>query len=339
MKAALFDYSLPASLIAQKPAYPRDTCNLMHIQRAKGKITHRIFKDLPRLLRAGDVLVFNDSKVIPARILFKHNGFETEIFLTRKINPSDWLAIGRPGRRLKEGAVFEINDDLRAEVMAIREDGQRIVRFTASGRKLAHVLEKAGITPLPPYIKDCRVDSDEYQTVYAAKKGSVAAPTAGLHFTERIMEELAKKGIDLRFVTLHVGPGTFLPIKTDNVKEHKMHSEFYEMSGITAAALNRARIEKRRIIAVGTTAVRVLESSFVRGAGFKAGFGETAIYIYPGYKWKCIDALITNFHLPKSTLLLLTCSFGGRRLILKAYKEAVKMKYRFFSFGDAMMIE
>jgi len=339
MKAALFDYSLPSSLIAQKPAYPRDMCSLMHIDRAKGEITHKIFNELPSLLREGDVLVFNDSKVIPARILFRHNGNETELFLTRKINASDWLAIGRPGRRLKEGAVFEINDDLRAEVMSVREDGQRIVRFSPSGKKLDHILEKAGITPLPPYIKNPRVNPEEYQTVYAAKKGSVAAPTAGLHFTKGLLGRLKGKGIDLQFVTLHVGTGTFLPLKTDNVKEHKMHSEFYEMSGNTARALNRARLEKRRIIAVGTTSVRVLESSFVQGEGFKAGFGETAIYIYPGYKWKCIDALITNFHLPKSTLLLLTCSFGGRRLILKAYKEAVRLKYRFFSFGDAMMIE
>ncbi len=338
MKAALFDYDLPRELIAQEPVRPRDHCRLMVIKRHEKTISDRCFNELPEILKEGDVLVFNDSKVIPARIEFEQNGRKMEIFLIRRINASDWLAIGKPGRLLKNGSVFKISKKLSAEILEIKEDGQRVVRFSLQGREFDIELKKRGCTPLPPYIRNSRANDADYQTVYAENKGSVAAPTAGLHFTKRLLNKLKRKGIELLFVTLHVGLGTFLPLKTDNVKDHKMHGELFTMNKITANALNGALREKRRIIAVGTTAVRVLESSFGK-KGFKAACGETSIYIYPGYKWKCVDAVLTNFHLPKSTLILLTCSFGGRKLIMKAYQSAIRKKYRFYSFGDAMLIE
>lgn len=339
MKASLFEYGLPTELIAQKPFSPRDKCRLMILERKTGKICDRVFDELPGLLKKGDVLVFNDSKVIPARIKFRHEGKEMEIFLIKKLDKGGWITIGKPGKRLKEGAIFDINGLATAKIVKVTEDGQRVVKFSPSGRKFDILLPKIGSTPLPPYIKEKEASFDDYQTIYARRKGSVAAPTAGLHFTKGLLDKLAERGIEIRFVTLHVGPGTFLPLKTNDVKKHKMHGEFFEMSSKTAKALNKARKENRRIVAVGTTSVRVLEASCGSGGGFKTGFGETSLYIYPGYRWKCVDALITNFHLPRSTLLLLTCSFGGRKLVLKAYERAIRKKYRFYSFGDAMMIQ
>jgi S-adenosylmethionine:tRNA ribosyltransferase-isomerase len=343
MRISDFDYVLPPELIANEPANPRDACRLMVINKSdinkKGVgFEHRVFNELPDLLREGDILVFNDSKVIPARINFLHNGKKVEIFLIKKIEKTMWLVIGKPGKLLKKDAKFEINKRLSSTVIQVNDDGQRLVEFSADG-DFDEILKEAGSTPLPPYIKNSTASFEDYQTIYAKKQGSIAAPTAGLHFTEKLFEKLRNKGVGLEFVTLHVGLGTFLPVKTDNPEDHKMHSEYFSFDKETADRLNEAKKAGRRIIAVGTTSVRVLESSYDTKTGFKSGFGETAIFIYPGYEWKCVDGLITNFHLPKSTLLLLTCSFGGKDLILKAYSEAVKKKYRFYSFGDAMFIE
>lgn len=338
MKASFFDYALPKELIAQKPFYPRDGCRLMVVDRESSHIGEHVFNELPEMLKAGDVLVFNDSKVIPARILFNHEGKKTEIFLIKRLNEKEWSVLGKPGKRLKEGAVFDIRGLVKAKVVKVEPDGRRIVEFSVSGPEFDLLLPQIGITPLPPYIKEDVSSADDYQTVYADKDGSVAAPTAGLHFTPELLGKIKKMGVEIRFVTLHVGPGTFLPLKSEDVRDHKMHGEFYEMSLQTADALNKAKSEERRIVAVGTTSVRVLESSIDSSSGFKGGFGETSIFIYPGYEWKCVDALITNFHLPKSTLLLLTCSFGGTELVMKAYRRAIEKKYRFYSFGDAMMI-
>jgi S-adenosylmethionine:tRNA ribosyltransferase-isomerase len=339
MQLSSYDYSLPLALIANEPVFPRDSCRLMVISRERKSITHRNFSDLPGILKKGDVLVFNDSMVIPARIRFSHEGREIEIFLTKRLRNGKWLAIGKPGKLLRKDAGFKITDNLTATVESVREDGQRVVDFSIKGKKFDAILKKVGSTPLPPYIKNSGSSFKDYQTVYAKKRGSVAAPTAGLHFTKRIMTALKNKGIELEFITLHVGLGTFQPIKVENLLDHKMHSEFFSINSGTAKRLNAAKKAGRRVIAVGTTSVRVLECSYDEKHGFKQGFGETDIYIYPGYKWKCTDALITNFHLPKSTLILLTCAFGGKDLILKAYKEAVEEKYRFYSFGDAMFIE
>lgn len=325
-------------MIAQNPVSPRDACNLMVLNREQGVISHSVFSKLGNYLAKGDVLVFNDSKVIPARIIFAYESKEVEIFLTRKLTDQRWLAIGKPGKILHKGAVFDVGEDLKVNITEVLDDGQRVLEFSGDMTSFDEKLQKIGRAPLPPYIKNSSADFSDYQTVYAREEGSVAAPTAGLHFTERLLAELKQKGVQLLFVTLHVGLGTFLPIKSENVEDHVMHSEFFSISSKTAEILNEAKKSGRRIIAVGTTSVRVLESNFALKKSFSAGLGETSIYIYPGYEWECVDGLITNFHLPKSTLLLLTCSFGGTDLVLKAYSEAIKKGYRFYSFGDAMLI-
>lgn len=338
MKTAFFDYDLPAELIAQNPVSPRDSCRLMVINRKEQTIAGTVFNQLGEFLKPGDVLVFNDSKVIPARVIFMHDGKEVEIFLTKKLGETRWLAIGKPGKILREGAEFNVGAGLNIKIININADGQREIEFFGETDALMEKLKKIGSAPLPPYIKESTSDFADYQTVYAKEEGSVAAPTAGLHFTEKLLENLKERGIKQVFVTLHVGLGTFLPVKSENVEQHLMHSEFYNINEDAADVLNNARKTGARIIAVGTTSVRVLESNCDLTNGFNAGFGETSIYIYPGYSWKCVDGLITNFHLPKSTLLMLTCSFGGSELILRSYKIAVEKKYRFFSFGDAMLI-
>jgi len=333
-----FSFDLPDDLIAQEPAKPRDACRLMVLNRSEETIQHERFYDLGKFLKKGDVLVMNDSKVFPARLLFQYEGKAVELFLLKHVFGTEWLAIGKPGKLLQPGISFQIAENFYFEVLAVMPDGQRKIRFKVPEETLDNLIAKYGHTPLPPYIKHTRSTPDDYQTVYAQKKGSVAAPTAGLHFTEPLLEQLRANGIKTVFVTLHVGLGTFQPIKSDEVEKHFMHSEFFEISPQTARELQNARNEKRRIIAVGTTSVRVLESSFDSQSDFQSKFGETSIYIYPGYEWKCVDGLITNFHLPQSTLLLLTCSFGGKDFILKAYQEAIKKGYRFYSFGDAMFI-
>jgi S-adenosylmethionine:tRNA ribosyltransferase-isomerase len=336
MNISDYDYVLPAGFIASEPVYPRDACKLMVLRKNSYKFETRNFYDLVDLLNEGDVLVFNDSKVIPARILFEHNNKKIEIFLTKQQKNGYWLCIGKPGKMLKKGAEFDINDSLKVEVIEIMDDGQRMVRFNLSGHKFDRALLCAGTTPLPPYIKNSMSKPDDYQTIYAKVDGSIAAPTAGLHFTKELMEKLHNKGVQFEFVTLHVGLGTFLPVKAEKVDEHKMHSEFYELYADTAKRLNAAKKEGRRIIAVGTTTVRVLESCY--NGEITAGRGETDIFIYPGYKWRCVEGLITNFHLPKSTLLLLVSAFAGIETVKEAYKEAISKQYRFYSYGDAMFI-
>ena len=260
------------------------------------------------------------------------------MLLIRKTGFSEWICIGKPGKRLIEQKNFSINDDLSFEVIRKEASGEMLIRFNSKAGNLDEELKLAGAPPFPPYIKNTKAGFDDYQTVYAKDEGSVAAPTAGLHFTDRLLDELREKGVQILFVTLHVGLGTFLPIKTPIVEDHKMHSEVFSLDEKTANLLNMAVKEGKRLVAVGTTSVRVLESAYDQINGFRPGFGETDIFIYPGYKWKCVGGLITNFHLPKSSLLLLVSSFGGKDRILEAYSEAIRLKYRFYSFGDAMLI-
>ena len=334
MKIEDFNFILPEELIAQNPVTPRDSCKLLVLDRGKHSIDSRVFTDIARYFEAGDVLVLNDSKVLPARIQFKMSDKVFEIFLLKEKSAFTWQCLVKPGRKFELGVEFNLTDTVKAKVISIEDDGTRLIEF--KGLVKPEDVLILGTIPLPPYIKNSNAKLDDYQTVYAKDNGSVAAPTAGLHFTPELLEKLKVKGVIIEFVTLHVGLGTFLPVKTEIVEEHKMHSEYYVMSEQTAKSLNEAKKRKNKVFAVGTTSVRVLESNF--NESFTAGSGETDIYIYPGYKWKCVDGIITNFHLPKSTLLLLVSSFSGSDFILKAYNQAIKEKYRFYSFGDAMLI-
>ncbi len=340
MQTADFDYELPPELIASDPLPQRDAARLMHIDRRTSEIDGWHFYDLPQLLKKGDVLVFNQSKVIPARIIFYVGEKEVEIFLLKKVSSVSWQVLVRPGKFFKEAALVAIDDRVTVEVEQVCDDGTRIVKFDYDGtpEQLDQHLESIGDTPLPPYIKNSKASFDDYQTVYAKEKGSVAAPTAGLHFNDKLLSELKDIGVGIEFVTLHVGMGTFAPVKTEDLQSHKMHSEWYELSDGVAERLNQAKKDGRRVIAVGTTSVRVLESCW-SGGELKAGAGETDIFIFPGYKWKVVDGLITNFHLPKSTLLMLVSSFAGIDLMKAAYDRAIAEKYRFYSFGDGMFIE
>jgi S-adenosylmethionine:tRNA ribosyltransferase-isomerase len=340
MKTSDFDYFLPKELIAQDPLDKRDTSRLLAYNAGDDEVEHRQFFELRELLREGDVLVVNRSKVIPARILFDVEGRECEVFLLKKVEEAKYQVMVKPGKVFKEGARFVINEGLSCEVEAVLDDGTRVVEFTGGEDEV----EAAGVTPLPPYITDSHARADQYQTVYAEEEGSVAASTAGLHFTDELLDELRGMGVRVEEVVLHVGRGTFLPVKTENIKDHVMHEEGFELSAEVAEVLNKAKSEGRRVIAVGTTSVRVLETCCVDGK-FVPQVSSTNIYIYPGYKWKAVDALITNFHLPKSTLLMLVSSFlenkGVERPIeklLELYGIAKAEKYRFYSFGDAMFI-
>jgi len=331
-----FDYPLPPELIAQSGAEPRDTSRLMVVDRKTGQIAHRIFRDLPQFLRAGDVLVLNESMVIPARTFATNpHGTALEVLLVREIpsSPGLWEALLKPARRAKIGSLLTFADGLTATVEAIEKDGTRLLRF--SGNLWAH-LERIGQTPLPPYIH-APVDPARYQTVYAKTPGSVAAPTAGLHFTPELLDRVRAQGVEIQYVTLHVGPGTFKPVHDDPDK-HVMHLEPYEVSPQTAAAINRAKAEGRRVIAVGTTVVRTLETAHSPELGVRPGAGETQLFIRPGFKYQVVDALITNFHLPKSTLLMLVSAFMGHELMQRAYRTAVAERYRFYSLGDVMLI-
>lgn len=338
MHTSEFDFILPPDLIAQEPAHPRDACRLMVLNRNLHTFEHKHFYDLPLLLRKGDVLVMNNSRVLPARIRFLHDQKQLELFLLRHDTESCWFALGKPAKILQPGQIFTIAPGFSFKIVEILPDGQRYVRFLVPPNELEGLIKKYGDTPLPPYIKHSHSKPEDYQTVYARPLGSVAAPTAGLHFTNELLERLKNMGIKIVFVTLHVGLGTFQPIRSNAIEDHTMHSEIFELSTDAANELQKARQDHRRIIAVGTTSVRVLESSYDSLKGFTAQVGGTSIYIYPGYHWKCVDALITNFHLPQSTLLLLTSSFGGKDFIKKAYQEAIHQRYRFYSFGDAMII-
>lgn len=332
-----FDYELPQELIAQHPMEPRDHSRLLVVDKKTGEIEHKHFYDLIDYLRPGDVLVFNDTRVIPARLHgTKDTGAHVEVFLLTRKNATDWEVLVRPGKKLQVGAKINFSDELSCEVIEHTDFGGRVVRFKYEGI-FEEILDRLGETPLPPYITAPLEDKERYQTVYNRERGSAAAPTAGLHFTKELLQKIKDKGCEEVFVTLHVGLGTFRPVSEANIEDHKMHKEFYTVSQAAADAINRAKAEGRRIIAVGTTAVRTLESAGADGT-MKAGGNWTNIFIYPGYKFRFVDELVTNFHLPQSTLLMLVSTLSTREIMLATYKKAVEEKYRFFSFGDAMFI-
>ena len=340
MKTSDFDYFLPESLIAQTPAEPRDSSRLLVYDREKDCIYHKHFSDITDYLKPGDVLVRNVTKVLPARIFATTvSGGKIEILLLKRLNYTDWETLVKPGKKAKIGTHFTVNDELSLEVTGIVEEtGGRTVRFIFDG-VFEDILYKVGEMPLPPYITEKLKDGKRYQTVYAKVNGSAAAPTAGLHFTPELIDRIKDMGVKIVDVLLHVGLGTFRPVKAEEITDHHMHSEYYEISENAAEEINAAKSEGRRIIAVGTTSVRTLESAANDDGFVKAVKGETSIFIYPPYKMKCVDALITNFHLPKSTLLMLVSTMCSKEKILEIYNLAVREKYRFFSFGDAMFIE
>ena len=341
MKVSDFNYELPEELIAQHPYDKRDEARLMVLHRNTKQIEHKVFKDIIDYLEPGDCLVLNDTKVIPARLYGKKDtGAKVEFLLLKRIENDDWEAMVRPGNKLKAGAKVSFGDGiLKAEVLETLEGGNRRVRFFYEGI-FNEILDKVGLMPLPPYIKEnIKEENEKYQTVYAKYEGSAAAPTAGLHFTEELLEKIKEKGVEIAKITLHVGIGTFRPVKVENVEEHKMHSEHFYVKQSEADKINKAKAEGHRVIAVGTTSCRVLESVSDENGKMKEIETDTSIFIYPGYKFKCVDALITNFHLPESTLIMLVSSLAGKDFIMKAYKEAVEKRYKFFSFGDAMFIE
>ena len=340
MKLSDFDYYLPEELIAQMPIDERDKSRLMILDRKTGKIEHKHFYDIFDELNKGDVLVLNDTKVIPARLIGSKvdTGAVIELLLLKDLGGNTWECLSRPAKRLKEGTIIKFSDKLEAIVKVKKDDGIVHVELIYQGI-LMEILDELGVMPLPPYIHEKLKDKDRYQTVYAKNIGSAAAPTAGLHFTRKLLDKLRDKGVEILFVTLHVGLGTFRPVEEENILEHHMHSEFYKMSKDVADRLNLAKKEGRRIIAVGTTSTRTLEAIMHKYHEFRECSGNTDIFIYPGFKFQAIDALITNFHLPKSTLLMLVSALSSREIILNAYKVAVEEKYRFFSFGDAMFIK
>ena len=341
VKVTDFDYELPEELIAQTPIKKRDESRLMILNRKNQTIEHKIFRDIIDYLKPGDVLVRNNTKVIPARLYGKkETGANVEFLLLNNIEKDIWETIVRPGNKLHVGTKVIFGDGiLVAEILDIMPGGTRKVEFKYKGI-FNEILDEIGLMPLPPYIHENLKEKDRYQTVYAKYEGSAAAPTAGLHFTEDLLEKIKQKGIEIANVTLHVGIGTFRPVKEETVEAHKMHSEHFYIKQEDVDKINKAKQEKRRVIAVGTTSCRVLESIADEKTGMvKQIEDDTQIFIYPGYKFKCIDGLITNFHLPQSTLLMLVSALAGKEYIMKAYKEAVKEKYRFFSFGDAMLIK
>ena len=340
MKVTEFDYDLPEELIAQVPIKKRDESRLMVLDRKNKTIEHKKFKDIIEYLEPGDVLVRNNTKVIPARLYGnKETGAKVEFLLLNNIEGDIWECIVRPGNKLHIGAKVIFGDGLlKAEILDTMEGGTRKVKFFYDGI-FNEILDKIGLMPLPPYIHESLKDNDRYQTVYAKYEGSAAAPTAGLHFTDELLKKLEEKGVIIANVTLHVGIGTFRPVKEENVEEHKMHTEHFYIKKEKKKKINNAKTKGKRVIAVGTTSCRVLETIADENGMVKETEGDTGIYIYPGYKFKCLDGLITNFHLPQSTLLMLVSALAGKEYIMEAYKEAVKEKYRFFSFGDAMFIK
>lgn len=339
MKTSDFYYDLPEELIAQHPVEPRDASRLLVYDRKTETITHKHFYDLPEYLGENDVLVRNNTKVIPARIygISDETGAKVEFLLYKRLDLNEWKTLCKPAKKAKIGYRFTFGNALACTVTAAGEMGERTVRFEYEGAFEAR-LSEVGQTPLPPYIHEKLKDGSRYQTVYAKYDGSCAAPTAGLHFTPELMDKLTAKGVGVIDVLLHVGLGTFRPVQVDDIKDHKMHSEYWQITDEAAKALNEAKMQKKRIVCVGTTSVRVLESAAKEDGTFEAGHGETSIFIYPPYRFKAVDALITNFHLPESTLIMLVSALCGREQTLRVYNEAVKERYRFFSFGDAMLI-
>ena len=340
MNKSDFDFYLPEELIAQTPLEKRDTSRLLHLNKQTGEIEHKHFYDIKQYLHEGDCLVLNDSRVLPARLIgARPTGGAVELVLLKDLGDNHWECLSRPGRKTKPGQELVFGDgELTAVVQEVTLGGNRIVKFSYEGIFL-EILERLGKMPLPPYIKEELQDSERYQTVYSKELGSAAAPTAGLHFTKELLAEIADMGVKICYVTLHVGLGTFRPVKADKIEDHAMHSEFCIVPDETAETVNAVKRAGGRVIAVGTTSCRTLESFTTEDGVLQATSGWTNIFIYPGYKFKCIDALITNFHLPESTLIMLVSALAGRENILNAYNTAVKERYRFFSFGDAMMIE
>ena len=340
MKVSDFNYELPLHLIAQHPYDKRDEARLMVLDKTNKTIEHKVFKDVIDYLNPGDCLVINNTKVIPARLYGKKDtGANVEFLLLKRIEGDFWEAMVRPGSKLKAGAKVLFGDGLlKATVLDVLENGNRKVEFEYDGI-FNEILDQIGLMPLPPYITEAtKEDNSKYQTVYAKHDGSAAAPTAGLHFTEELLKRIKEKGIEVANVTLHVGIGTFRPVKVENVEEHEMHSEHYYIKQEDVDKINNAKKNGKRVIACGTTSCRVLESVADENGMMKAVEGDTSIFIYPGYKFKCVDSLITNFHLPESTLIMLVSTLAGQDFIMNAYNEAVKEEYKFFSFGDAMII-
>ena len=344
MPTSDFDYHLPKGLIAQTPIEPRDHSRMLVVSRDDGGLRHRRFYDLPDFLRAGDLLVFNDSRVFPARLHGRRTGTggSVELLLLSRLSPGVWRALVRPGRRMREGVAFEVPGDgtgpqVRGRVLGADSDGVRTLELSGEEH-----LDRLGVVPLPPYIHEPLADTERYQTVYADAEGSVAAPTAGLHFTRELMERVRSLGVETVFVTLHVGWDSFRPVQTEDPASHKMHTEYWVLSQEAADAINRAKREGRRVISVGTTAVRLLEQAALLHSGpegvLAGGSGWADLFILPGFRFRVVDALVTNFHLPRSTLLMLTSAFAGRELVLRAYHEAIEQKYRFYSFGDSMLV-
>lgn len=340
MKRSDFWFDLPENLIAQTPLEQRDQSRLLHLNKENGNIEHLHFSDLPRFLHPGDCLILNDSRVLPARLIGRRpTGGQVEVLLLRDLGNDEWECLTKPGKKTRPGAEITFGDDaLKATVLSTGDNGTRRIKFEYDGIFM-EVLERLGRMPLPPYIHEELQDQERYQTVYSREVGSAAAPTAGLHFTPELLNEIRTMGVDVRFVTLHVGLGTFRPVKEDDIESHEMHAEFCIMPKETAEAINMAKAHGNRVIAVGTTSCRTVESFAREDGTMSENAGWTDIFIYPGYQFKCIDALITNFHLPESTLIMLVSALAGRENILNAYKIAVENEYRFFSFGDAMLID
>ncbi len=337
-KKSDFYYYLPENLIAQTPATPRDSSRLLVYDRKSGAVEHKIFRDILQYLRAGDVLVVNNTKVLPARLYARTvNGGTVETLLLKRLDKDRWEVLVKPGKKCRTGDRLSISPRLSYTVEGVTDSGERIVKFDCDG-VFEEILDEVGSMPLPPYIRKKLEDKDRYQTVYAKIDGSAAAPTAGLHFTPELLRAVREKGVEIAEVLLHVGLGTFRPVREEIITDHKMHSEYYEVSEECAKVINAAKREKRRVIAVGTTSVRTLETVADDGGFLKPCKGETQIFIYPPYKFKCVDALITNFHLPESTLIMLVSALCGREKTLELYGTAVEEGYRFFSFGDAMMV-
>ncbi|HAK72556.1 MAG TPA: tRNA preQ1(34) S-adenosylmethionine ribosyltransferase-isomerase QueA [Sporomusaceae bacterium] len=333
-----YHYNLPDGLIAQHPYEPRDHSRLMVLNRTTGEVSHQHFYNVPDYLEPGDTLVFNNTRVIPARLIGTRadTGGKVEVFLLNRLNHNEWETLVKPGKRARPGTTISFGEELSCEILDSTEFGGRVVRFTFQGAFEA-ILDRLGETPLPPYIRERLEDGERYQTVYSCESGSAAAPTAGLHFTEEMLENLKQRGINLAFITLHIGLGTFRPVSVADITQHVMHREYYSISPEAAQIINQTKEKGHRVVAVGTTSVRTLETVGTDGR-IEAGSGWTNIFMYPGFEFKMIDAMVTNFHLPESTLLMLISEFAGRENVLAAYEIAVNEDYRFFSFGDAMLI-
>lgn len=340
MKTSDFFYNLPEELIAQTPMEPRNMSRLMVLSKKDGTVSHDHFYDLPKFLKKGDCLVLNDTRVLPARLygVREDTGAVVEFVLLRHHGNKLWECLAGPGKKAKAGYKFKFSDKLKAEVTEVLEDGNRMIEFNCDGDFFS-VLDEVGQMPLPPYIKEKLMDKERYQTVYSKEAGSAAAPTAGLHFTKEMLNDIKNMGVNIAYVTLHVGLGTFRPVKTDDITDHKMHSEHYYIPEDTAEIISATKKNGGRVICVGTTSCRTVESCAAKYGEIRACSGDTDIFIYPGFNFKCMDALITNFHLPESTLIMLVSAFAGYENTMNAYNIAVKEKYRFFSFGDAMFIE